>query len=212
MSAKHTDLGSMNSSFLELPTELRLKIYKYALMLPVPSEFLPDSGSDRQTFCQRRHDEKFYRCLFNRNDISLGFLRACKQVNQEAAEGLYGQNEFRLYSTKGCILAAAFVFTMKARHTRWLTHLTIAMPLYSCDSSKYEHSNNPGSKGFFQDVLYGSRTGLDYPKDREKCWSHEGALALLVQRLRDALRLEELALFLRDYLELPWHNNGNLRS
>jgi len=92
----------MDSSFLELPTKLRLEIYKYALVLPVPIEFLPDTGSDRQTFCQRHHDEKFYRRLFNRNNINLGFLRACKQVSREAAEVFYGQNEFRFSGTNSC--------------------------------------------------------------------------------------------------------------
>ncbi|KAF3038646.1 hypothetical protein E8E12_005295 [Didymella heteroderae] len=136
---------ALSSSFLELPTELRLRIYICALVLP-------ETGIGKQDFWQRRLDKKFYRRIFNRENVNLGFLRVCKQVNAEAAQVFYGQNEFRFSGTNGCIVAAAFVYTIKARNTHWLAHLTIAMPLLTEDRSIYANEGTASlpSKPYFK--------------------------------------------------------------
>jgi hypothetical protein len=118
---------------------LRPEIYKLALVLQVRIDLLSDTGY-MHNFSQRRNHEKFIRPLFNRDNINLGLPRACKQVNRKAAEVFHGQNEFQISGTNGCIVAAAFMFTIKARHTRWLTHMNIAMLLYLLDSSRYAHT------------------------------------------------------------------------
>lgn len=146
----------MNSGFLKLATELCLEIYKYALVLPMPIEFWPDTGTGRQDFWQRCHDGKFYRRCFNRRNINLGLLRVSEQVNEEAYQVFYGQNEIRFSGINGCIIAAAFVYTIKARNTRWLTNVTIAMSLFTENRYIYANEGNPETHNRFWEVVGGS--------------------------------------------------------
>ncbi|KAL0261371.1 hypothetical protein SLS55_002801 [Diplodia seriata] len=114
-------------SFMDLPVEVRIMIYRLLLLSSTPFELcfrafvvwvpalrVPNEGSAWSHFASFRP--------------ALGVLRLNKLINREAAEVFYGENEFRFSAFNSSIPAHAFMATIGTQNTRFLRKLTLFVP------------------------------------------------------------------------------------
>ncbi|KAL1644991.1 hypothetical protein SLS58_004062 [Diplodia intermedia] len=114
-------------SFMDLPVEVRIMIYRLLLLSCTPFELcfrafvewvpgsrVPKEGSAWSHFASFRP--------------ALGVMRLNKQINREAAEVFYGENEFRFSAFNSFTPARAFLATIGTLNTRFLRKLTLFVP------------------------------------------------------------------------------------
>lgn len=88
---------AINGRFLDLPRELRDKIYRLALVQHPPNiEFAAKThySETSNSVVREHHFQRF------RKDVLpwLGLLRVSKQIKREAGSIFYGENEYRFTS------------------------------------------------------------------------------------------------------------------
>ncbi|KAH7066285.1 hypothetical protein BKA63DRAFT_496133 [Paraphoma chrysanthemicola] len=110
-------------TFFEIPTEIRIQIYRGALKLDSPLEFWPNLIS----IIKRS----------GRRELNLSLLRTCRKVHTEAAEVFYGENEFRFTGLAGHIVVNLFVRKIYKQHFQFIKHLTMSIP------SNYDEYSDP---------------------------------------------------------------------
>lgn len=88
------------SCFLELPPEIRIKIYHYSLIASEPLTIW--SGFQHEDIIERPESIRLATCqtvtigVSFSNDLALGLLRCNRQVSNESAGILYQKNTFRI--------------------------------------------------------------------------------------------------------------------
>ncbi|EME85106.1 uncharacterized protein MYCFIDRAFT_214946 [Pseudocercospora fijiensis CIRAD86] len=119
----------MHRSFLDLPPELRNRVYRLALIhdptyieLSAKTNRARESNGHAQIFHVKRYRHKIA--------PTLRLLRTCKQIQQEAASIFYGEHEFRFTSVRGLYILERFLFTMGTYNVSCLRkiamHITIS--------------------------------------------------------------------------------------
>ncbi|CAO2649858.1 Nn.00g011500.m01.CDS01 [Neocucurbitaria sp. VM-36] len=96
-------------SFLDLPAELRVKIYRNAFLFEEPIEFYARTDSVNHDYWVRKDTHTFLMNLIKRRLLNLGFLRTCRTVQSEGSEVFYGENEFRFSGLNGHMVANLFI-------------------------------------------------------------------------------------------------------
>jgi len=118
-------------SFLDLPGEIRTKIYKLALVFEGGIETETRFSSRFHTYACAGEDSlgelgttHHYKTWLRKVKPALGLLRLNKQINAEAAGVFYGHNEFRFTSEDGRDTLEAFCRTIGEANTRRLAKIT----------------------------------------------------------------------------------------
>lgn len=101
----------VDGSFLDLPRELRDKIYRLALVQHPPNiEFAAKThySETSNSVVREHHFQRF------RKEVLpwLGLLRVSKQINREAASIFYGENEFRFTSVRPMLIFPATICSL----------------------------------------------------------------------------------------------------
>jgi hypothetical protein len=133
----------------------------------------------------------------NGSRVLVPLLRTCKQINQEASEVYYGENEWRFDDNGGHLKALWFLEHIGNRHSQWLRRLTMCTPVMGEQvyffKSPIEGSGLGKRKTYtdFHEVLYRCKNTVTFSAVTQR----------LVQHLESLPRLEEL------YLVIPplWH-------
>ncbi|ORY06388.1 hypothetical protein BCR34DRAFT_590629 [Clohesyomyces aquaticus] len=114
---------------LDLPTEIRFRIYEFALVFDEPIEIWPETGDPRHG--NRKAMYKNFRAL-KRNHSQWGrnvkLLRTCMLIHAEAGEVYYGNNAFRFSAMNGWMVANAFLYHIGHGHYKHITSLTVPLP------------------------------------------------------------------------------------
>ncbi|KAH7092525.1 hypothetical protein FB567DRAFT_588799 [Paraphoma chrysanthemicola] len=170
--------------FLEMPVEIRVQIYRLALKLDSPLEFWAESDTYVHTFRLGAGDKTRLLDLIGRRELNLSLLRTCRQVQTEAAEVFYGENEFRFTGLNGHMVANLFVRKIHKHHFQFIKHLTMSIPL------NYDEYTDPTSVGkrdeFRVNIL--SNSWIDKEYEYVEAWEH------LIWNLRRMERLSKLTL------------------
>lgn len=187
---------------MELPAEIRLIVYEYALVATNPIEFWAETGDSLTNYICRHRDIKNI-------GTSLALLRTNKVVNNEATEIFYGKNEFRFSGLNCCIMASAFLYTLTPRNSQWLTNITIAMPFRTDDRLQLVDYRKPSSWAPFTDILRGS--GFRYPEfvvnDRANMVGLRERLLLPPPKPRKSTKFKKLTLVMPNkYFRFGCHN------
>ena len=111
---------------MQLPAELRLKVYHYHLIQNHPIELWPHLPNNNIYTSNWRRAQNFNR--FIALGRTLSFLRVSSRINEEAAQVFYGSNEFRFSGINGWMVLSAFLYTIGPRHYRFLQSITIHVP------------------------------------------------------------------------------------
>jgi hypothetical protein len=75
-------------TFLELPPELRVEVYRYCFKVSPPIEI-------RFSFGIRRSKQVYY--IESGDPLPFNLLRTCKQIRAEGEHVLYGDNPFHVW-------------------------------------------------------------------------------------------------------------------
>lgn len=112
-------------SFLDLPAEIRNKIYMYSL------NFGSIELATKTVFPSDDHLRRaaHYRAYGLKIRPALRLLRVNKQVNREASSSFYGQNEFRFTAICGHDILRAFCKTIGKANTLRLAKITEHAPI-----------------------------------------------------------------------------------
>jgi hypothetical protein len=112
---------------MDLPGEIRNRIYRLHLLVGNPIELLPKSAHATHKAANSadlRSDHKFL--VIRRSRLPL--LRSSKDVNKEASEIFYGENEFRFTGQNGWNWLHGYLRTIGKRNTQRLRIVTIHVP------------------------------------------------------------------------------------
>ncbi|KAM0716561.1 hypothetical protein Q7P37_008006 [Cladosporium fusiforme] len=112
-------------SFLDLPGEIRNKIYMYTLNF----ESIELAAKTRFHHTSNGVRARHYRDYKEKIKPSLQLLRVNKQINQEASSIFYGQNEFRFTAICGHDILRAFCKTIGKANTLRITKITEHAPI-----------------------------------------------------------------------------------
>jgi len=129
-SAKYDNKERQTLSFLDLPGEIRTRIYKMALVFESIETQTWFSPPNHMVSCAKftRSDRIWcpyhYKVWQDTVRPTLGLLRVNKQINAEAASVFYGQNEFRFTSRSGRDVLEAFCRTIGEANTMRLAKIT----------------------------------------------------------------------------------------
>jgi hypothetical protein len=112
---------------MDLPGEIRNRIYRLHLLVDEPIELLNKSsyGTYRSA---RKADECAQRRFEKIRTSQLKFLRLNKTVNKEASDFFYGENEFRFTAQEGWSYLRGFIHAIGDHNTARLRILTIHVP------------------------------------------------------------------------------------
>lgn len=140
-----------NLSFLDLPGEIRNKIYNYALNFD-SIELATKSRFDHKS---NRARALAYRDYKQNIKPVLRLLRTNKQVNEEASSIFYGQNEFRFTAICGHDILRAFCKTIGKANTLRLAKITEHAPIEGDFEEVWDHraTYSKTSKSNFEDWL-----------------------------------------------------------
>ena len=155
---------------MDLPGEIRNRIYRYFLVIDPPIEFAPKSYSLRSKKGNAARDHAHAR--LKKLKPILHLLRLSPEFNKEASDIFYGENEFRFTSNEGWNYLFAFLRTVGDANVARLRYLSICVPWIGLDtdSSSGEYHNE------FSHRMYNNRVkaiGLQFDLDTaptfEKC-------------------------------------------
>lgn len=152
-----------NSSFLNLPNEIRNRIYHFALVREKPIDLWPQTH--RGTTChvlllpsplnvtERKYRRVRYQedLLYVREEMAVGILRACYQTFKEASGIFWMENHFRFSGRGGWQGLLRFFLTIGPLARAWIRKISVHAPLYlrwserTCNSvhSNFEPSPSP---------------------------------------------------------------------
>jgi len=100
-------------------------IYNLALVLDRPIDLWPKvkrSGGWRSWRLRQANRRRLSQ------ELNLKLLGVSKQVCEEAAETLFGQNTFRFTNINGWVVFSCFLFTIGAQNYKYLRHVGIHVP------------------------------------------------------------------------------------
>ena len=122
------------SPFLQLPPELRTKIYRYALIRDEPIDLWPhkwtkpdDSPKPAVTLLKVRHQESLE---YVRKEMATGLLGTCRQVYNEAAMFFWADNNFRFTGRSGWQGLLRFFLTIGPEARSRIQRLDVHAPIY----------------------------------------------------------------------------------
>lgn len=122
---------------MKLPGEIRNRIYRYLLVMEPAIEFAPKTPTTTWKVPPKIERNSVMRCK-KLNPI-LRLLRLNKQVNKEASEIYYGENEFRFTRLDGWFLFHGFLKTIGMANVCRLSNVTIHAPWYGRHSAEGDH-------------------------------------------------------------------------
>lgn len=145
--------------FLDLPPELRTKIYKLSLVQPEGIEFCPEpwqftGSAPVGTIHKAEFDESWdnIRAHHTKKMADLAqaarLLRSCKQVYREASKIFYNENEFRFTNTSGFVALGIFLHRIGPFNSKMLRNITVRHPAWTV----YPASLN-GSDHFWKSII-----------------------------------------------------------
>jgi len=115
-SRSHSDRREAN--ILGLPRKIRARIYQTVLYVPHPLYLFQDTGTKVETFAPERPNRW------------LSLLQVNRQIHEEAAEVLFGMNNFTLLDERQPqdLLLKAFLTCIGPVNSALLTHLSMDFP------------------------------------------------------------------------------------
>ncbi|SMR46273.1 unnamed protein product [Zymoseptoria tritici ST99CH_1A5] len=133
-------IPSHGKSFMDLPTEMRIKCYEAALISPDSIEFCPmpfnftgraPSGKEAQdafddAWCPV---EVYHTQLIARFCARAKLLRVSKTINAEATPVFYGGNHFAFSNISGWVGLLLFMYRIGMHNCRLLRRMTVCHPL-----------------------------------------------------------------------------------
>lgn len=122
---------------LDLPRELRERVYEFVLIPDVPIELAPITKCSQECDCTDLHPsesvhqegpaEWHYRRYQQEIRTSLSLLRVNKQVNEEATKFYYGQ-DFRFSNPAGWWVLQHWLDSIGEQNRSFVRHITICHP------------------------------------------------------------------------------------
>jgi hypothetical protein len=202
---------------MTLPTEIRLMIYQYHFVFDEPIEMWAETGhvyADQKV--RRQTKGALKRTFWHRRAVNLGLLRTCKQINTEAAEVFYGDNEFRFSGTNGHMVAYAYLKKIGPRNLDFFRSITIAVPVPSNNRGMYGENWNPETWMRINEVY--DRAPFPYPRDTARNrWFYArldyiDSWCALAWMLTTAHRLQTLHIVIPQPYEQPiyFHGRGTI--
>lgn len=117
---------------MKLPTEIRLMIYEFALIIDDSIELWPDTTgfcwSKYTLFGDIKHFKRQQVYRKNRATLAVALLRASKLVSSEAAPIFYRMNSFHFSGQYGWVILEAFLFTIGSTNQKYLADLRFCGP------------------------------------------------------------------------------------
>ena len=124
----------LQSPFLALPNEIRIKIYRYALIRDEPLDLWPHK------WIKPREEEKplvgglkirYQESLeFVRKDMATGLLGTCRQVYNEAAAFFWSDNVFKFSGRSGWQGFLRFYLTIGPQARKRIQRVGVHAPVY----------------------------------------------------------------------------------
>jgi hypothetical protein len=114
----HSHSDRRETNILGLPRKIRARIYQTVLYVPHPLYLFQDTGSKVETFAPERPHRW------------LALLQVNRQIHEEAAEVLFGMNNFTLLDERRPqdLLLKAFLTCIGPVNSASLTHLSMDFP------------------------------------------------------------------------------------
>lgn len=157
-----------NSSFLNLPTEIRNRIYHFALVREKPIDLWPQThrgitchalplpsplNVGEMKYRRVRYQEDL---LYVREEMAVGLLRTCYQIFKEAAGIFWMENHFRFSGRGGWQGLLRFFLTIGPLARSWIRKISVHAPFYlrwperTCNTvhSSFEPSPSPSPSPF----------------------------------------------------------------
>ena len=126
--------SQLQSPFLSLPSEIRIKIYRYALVRDEPLDLWPHK------WIKPREDEKpsvgglktrYQESLeYVRKEMATGILGTCRQVYNEAAAFFWGGNQFKFSGRSGWQGFLRFYLTIGPQARKRIQRVGVHAPIY----------------------------------------------------------------------------------
>jgi hypothetical protein len=122
--------------FLQLPTELRLRVYREVLVQSRPIELWPHVPNNTigMANLQRATTMRLYR---ENIQPRLQLLRTNKLIHAEASEMFYGENEWRFSGINAWMVFSCWLHTIGQPHFKWLKHVVLHVPFEGKDFVAY---------------------------------------------------------------------------
>ncbi|KAF7193337.1 hypothetical protein HII31_05316 [Pseudocercospora fuligena] len=190
------------ASFLDLPAELRNRVYELVLVLdPAYVELSAKTtvywvGNEKA----REHHLKRYKYDIQRR---LRLLRVCKQIYEEASPMFYGENEFRFTSVKGWYALATWIDQIRPRNQRLIRKISIHVP-WRGKVYDFQSDNEPESRvrmDMQQSIL--ADMGLT-PRQGWKQFNQLTSVKRVKKVLESHAKLEVLRLVIPDSFNPVW--------
>ena len=126
--------SQLQSPLLRLPPEIRIKIYRYALVRDKPLDLWPhkwttsaDSEKPETPLLKTRHQESLE---YVRKQMSTGLLGTCRQVFNEAVGFFWGENHFRFTGRSGWQGLLRFFLTIGPEARSRISRVDVHAPIY----------------------------------------------------------------------------------
>ena len=183
---------------MELPPEIRNRIYREYLVLHTPIDLCPKAtGFKGNVHAWRHHIRRWKKDICPR----LRLLRTNKQVLAETRSIFYAENEFRFTNSKAWYVLDAFLYTIGQQNTAWLRHLAIHVP-WAGTVNDNNYDNLPESHATMNWMMNRfDKMGLRYHK-RWNRFTECKAVTRCQTKLEAASGLKSLKLVLPDSYEL----------
>lgn len=109
----------------DLPGEIRNRIYRYVMVFEDPFELLPKANGYRRSYSRALRALDHGRKQFTKSLRARKFLRVNKQINTEASDIFYGENEFCFRSIMGWQFLQGFMETVGYKNASRLRKISV---------------------------------------------------------------------------------------
>lgn len=124
----------LQSPFLALPSEIRIKIYRYALTRDEPLDLWPHKWTEPREEekpsvggLKTRHQQGLE---YVRKEMATGLLGTCRQVYNEAATFFWSDNQFKFSGRSGWQGFLRFYLTIGPQVRQLIQRVGVHAPIY----------------------------------------------------------------------------------
>ena len=133
-SRRNRTKSQLQSPFLALPSEIRIKIYRYALTRDEPLDLWPHKWTEPREEdkpsvggLKTRYQESLE---YVRKEMATGLLGTCRQVYNEAATFFWGDNQFKFSGRSGWQGFLRFYLTIGPQARQRIQRVGVHAPIY----------------------------------------------------------------------------------